>query len=74
MASVLQGGRAAVKTVVRHPNGVSVNGKLFLRDDYYASNRVSLREWLALGVLVLGLLMWAAVVVVGLIWLVRRWL
>jgi hypothetical protein len=59
-----------MRTVVRHPNGVSVDGKLFLRDDYYATDRTTLREWLALGVLIVGFLVWAGLVVGGAAWLV----
>lgn len=66
-----------MKAITHHPNGVIVNGKLFLRDEYYAASRVSLREWLALMVLIFGLAAWAGLTVAGVAWviwqLVQRW-
>jgi hypothetical protein len=54
-----------------------VDGRLFLRDDYYAAEHASLREWAALGVLVVGLVMWIVIMVGGLVWVVsevlHRW-
>lgn len=77
LAGVLEAPGTAVRTVVRHPNGVMVDGRLFLRDDYYAAEHASLREWAALGVLVVGLVMWIVIMVGGLVWVVsevlHRW-
>lgn len=61
-------------TITHHPNGVIVNGKLYHRDEFYAADHISLREWLALGVVILGILLWVVTLAVGVVWLVRRWL
>ena len=68
-------------TIEHHPRGVIVNGKLFKRDAYYASHRVSAREWIALAVLMVGLAAFSTLVIGGLVigvwWVVdalRRWL
>lgn len=61
-------------TVVRHPNGVIVDGRTYYRDEFYAADHISLREWLALGVVILGILLWVVTLAVGVVWLVRRWL
>lgn len=66
-----------MKRITHHPAGVIVDGKLYLRDDFYSSPHVTLREWLAFGVLILGLVAWIAAVAWGLVWLVsevlHRW-
>jgi hypothetical protein len=42
-------------TVQRHPDGVIVNGRLYARDDFHNASQVTPREWLAFGVLSIGL-------------------
>jgi len=63
--------------ITRHPQGVIVNGRLFKRDAYYAASYVSVREWTALGVVLIGLALWVSAMVGGLAWLVlellHRW-
>lgn len=60
-------------TIVRHPRGLRVNGKLYLRDEYFAAERISLCEWVALITLLFGLALYVLLIVGGLIWLVRLW-
>jgi hypothetical protein len=59
---------------VRHPIRV-INGHRY--SDYPVTEYVSPREWLALGVLLLGLAMWAAAMAAGVVWIVyqvvQRW-
>jgi hypothetical protein len=59
-----------VGVLTRHPSGVIVNNHLYRRDFYYASDRISVREWLALGLLVLGVALWALLLVGGTIWVI----
>jgi hypothetical protein len=53
-----------------------INGHRY--SDYPVTEYVSPREWLALGVLLLGLAMWGGILLGGLAWvvwqLVHRWL
>lgn len=61
---------------MHHPIRV-INGKTY-SDFPMVAEHVSLREWLALGFLVVGLLVWAGMLLGGAAWLVyevlRRWL
>ena len=58
-------------TVVRHhPDGVIVDGRTYYRDEFYAADHISVREWLALGVVILGLLVWAGLLVGGVAWVI----
>jgi uncharacterized membrane protein (GlpM family) len=60
----------AMPRISHHPLGVTVNGRLFLRDEYYATDRVRLREWVALGVLIFGLAAWAVLTIGGIAWVI----
>jgi len=55
-----------VTQVIRHPDGVLVNGRLYERDAFYAAEHTSVQEWVAFVVLVVGLGLWAAVCFAGL--------
>jgi 4-hydroxybenzoate polyprenyltransferase len=61
-----------MKRVVPHPRGVLVDGRLYRRDEFYAADHVSLREVLALGALLLGLLLWVALLIGGTAWLISQ--
>lgn len=71
MASLL----AEIRLAVTHPIRV-IHGKAY--SDFPVADHTSLREWLALGVLIIGLLVWASLVLGGLGWVViqvvHRWL
>jgi hypothetical protein len=56
--------------ITPHPLGVTINGKLYFRDEYFATDRVRLREWVALGVLIFGLAAWAVLTVAGIGWVI----
>ena len=59
-----------MRTLVRHPLGVIVNGRLFQRDEYFAADHVSVREWIACALLILGLLAWALLGIAGVVWII----
>jgi hypothetical protein len=59
-----------MKGVVPHPRGVVVDGRLYRRDEFYAADHVSLREVLALGALLLGVLLWVGLLIGGSAWVI----
>ena len=59
-----------LKPITHTHNGVIIGGKLYRRDEYYVATHVSTREWLALGVLVFGLVAWAVLVFGGIAWVI----
>jgi hypothetical protein len=61
-----------MKRVVPHPRGVLVDGRLYRRDEFYAADHVSLRELLALGVLLLGAALWVGLLIGGSAWLIYQ--
>jgi hypothetical protein len=61
-------------TTTRHPLGVIVDGVLYERDEFYRADHISPREWLALGLVLIGIGVWAFLMLSVVLWLVHRWL
>lgn len=66
-----------MKPILHHPDGVIVDGKVYRRDELFVADRITVREWLALGVLIGGIVLWILGTIGGALWLIgeviRRW-
>jgi hypothetical protein len=56
---------------VPHRYGVQVGDKLYYRDEFYAADHLTGREWLAFSALMLLFVIWTALVVGGLVLLLK---